>query len=420
MTNKRSITQPERAWVLYDWANSAFATTVIAGFFPIFFKRFWSDGLDATTSTFWLGFGNSTASLLVFLFAPFLGALSDLKQSHIRFLTVFGLFGIASTLGLSAIGQGQWPIAVFVYILAIIGWSGANIFYDALLPRVTPSDQQHRVSALGFAIGYLGGGVLFLINVAMTLKPSWFGLADATEAVKWSFVTVAIWWFVFMLPIMRLKVTPMAASVDTNTTSSYADAYKGPLRTLKKIRGNKNLWWFLLAYWFYIDGVATIIRMAVDFGLSIGLPSNSLIVALLIVQFVGFPATIIFGKIANRYGAKLGLWIGLITYVIATGLASMMSTTMEFYALAVALGLVQGGVTALSRSMFSQLIPAEQSGEYFGFLNMIGKSAAVIGPVLVGVVNVTTGNPRIGLFSIIALFVIGMVFLLKVEDPEPK
>jgi len=420
MTNKRSTTRPEWAWALYDWANSAFATTVIAGFFPIFFKRFWSDGVDATTSTFWLGFGNSTASLLVFLFAPILGAVSDLKQNHIRFLSLFGLFGIACTLALSAIGQGQWPIAIFVYALAILGFSGANIFYDALLPRVTPKDQQHRVSALGFAMGYLGGGVLFLINVAMTLKPSWFGLADATEAVKWSFATVAIWWLVFMLPIMRLKVAPVNLSSETTKTLSFADAYKGPLRTLKKIRGNKNLWWFLLAYWFYIDGLATIIRMAVDFGLSIGLPSNSLIIALLIVQFVGFPATLVFGKIAKRYGAKTGLWIGLITYLVATSCAAFMSTTAEFYALAVALGLVQGGVQSLSRSIFSQLIPAEQSGEYFGFLNMLGKSAAIIGPILVGVVNVTTGNPRIGLLSIILLFIIGMLFLSKVKEPEPQ
>ena len=420
MINKGSSSRPEWAWALYDWANSAFATTVIAGFFPIFFKRFWSDGVDATTSTFWLGFGNSSASLLVFLFAPILGAISDLKQNHIRFLSLFGLFGIACTLGLSAIGQGQWPIAIFVYALAILGFSGANIFYDALLPRVTSNDQQHRVSALGFAMGYLGGGVLFLINVAMTLKPGWFGLADATEAVRWSFATVAVWWLVFMIPIMRLKVAPALNAAQSPTKLSFSDAYKGPLKTLKKIRTNKNLWWFLLAYWFYIDGLATIIRMAVDFGLSIGLPSNSLIVALLIVQFVGFPATLVFGRIAKRYGAKSGLWIGLVTYIIATSCAAFMDSVVEFYALAVALGLVQGGVQSLSRSMFSQLIPADQSGEYFGFLNMLGKSAAIVGPVLVGVVNVATGNPRIGLLSIILLFLVGMLFLWKVEDPEPQ
>ncbi len=420
MTKQSTTTRPEWAWALYDWANSAFATTVIAGFFPIFFKRFWSDGVEATTSTFWLGFGNSTASLLVFLFAPFLGAISDLKQSHVRYLSLFGLFGIVCTLGLSAIGQGQWPIAILVYALAILGFSGANIFYDALLPKITTNEQQHRVSALGFSLGYLGGGILFLINVAMTLKPTVFGLADATEAVRWSFASVAIWWLVFMLPIMRLKVAPNTSMNEGSKKLSISDAYKGPLRTLKKIRGNKNLWWFLLAYWFYIDGLATIIRMAVDFGLSIGLPSNSLIIALLIVQFVGFPATLVFGRIAKRFGAKTGLWIGLITYVIATSCAAFMSTTTEFYALAVALGLVQGGVQSLSRSIFSQLIPAEQSGEYFGFLNMLGKSAAIVGPVLVGVVNVTTGNPRIGLLSIISLFVIGMLFLWKVGDTEPQ
>jgi len=422
MASQGSTTGSQWSWALYDWANSAFATTVIAGFFPIFFKRFWSDGVDASVSTFWLGFGNSSASLLIFLFAPFLGLIADLKHNHVRLLSGFAFFGIACTLGLTAIGQGQWPQAIAVYALAILGFSGANVFYDALLPRVSQHDQQHRISALGFAMGYLGGGVLFLINVIMTLKPTWFGLADASEAVRWSFATVAVWWLVFMVPIMRLKpevtVEPTNTSPKDQTALSIRGAYQGPLQTLKKIRVHKNLWWFLLAYWFYIDGLATIIRMAVDFGLSIGLPSNSLIVALLIVQFVGFPATILFGKIANRFGARAGLWIGLSTYVLATACAAFMSTVTEFYALAVALGLVQGGVQSLSRSMFSQLIPKENSGEYFGFLNMLGKSAAIVGPVLVGLVNLTTGNPRIGLLSIISLFLIGMWFLWKVEEPS--
>ena len=423
MALKGSTSRSEWSWALYDWANSAFATTVIAGFFPIFFKRFWSDGVDASTSTFWLGIGNSSASLLVFLFAPILGVIADLKHNHVRLLTGFAFFGIACTLSLSAIGKGQWPIALLVYALAILGFSGANIFYDALLPRIVPHNQQHRISALGFAMGYLGGGVLFLINVAMTLKPTWFGLADSTEAVRWSFVSVAVWWLVFMVPIMRLKPAPVKTTSTHESALTIKGAYQRPLHTLKKIRNHKNLWWFLLAYWFYIDGLATIIRMAVDFGLSIGLPSNSLIVALLIVQFVGFPATIMFGKIAKRFGARTGLWIGLTTYVIATTCAAFMSTVTEFYALAVALGLVQGGVQSLSRSIFSQLIPKENSGEYFGFLNMLGKSAAIVGPALVGVVNALSGNPRIGLLSIILLFVVGMWFLWKVEEPsseEPK
>ncbi len=418
MSSPPSTTRPEWAWALYDWANSTFATTVIAGFFPLFFKRFWSDGLDSSASTFWLGFGNSTASLLVFLFAPILGAVADLKQNHIRLLTLFAFLGIGCTLGFSAIEQGQWSLAVLVYVFAILGFSGANIFYDALLPRVARTDDQHRMSALGFAMGYLGGGILFAINVAMTLKPGWFGLADATQAVRWSFVSVAVWWLVFMVPIMRLKLPVMETDSASSEKLTYKSAYQTPLQTLGKIRTNKNLWWFLIAYWFYIDGLATIIRMAVDFGLSIGLPSNSLIVALLIVQFVGFPATIMFGKIAKKFGARTGLWIGLSTYILATACAAFMNTTTEFYILAVALGLVQGGVQSLSRSIFSQLIPKQNSGEYFGFLNMLGKSAAIIGPVLVGVINVATGNPRIGLLSIISLFVIGMWFLYKVEDPD--
>jgi len=423
MSSPRSNSRPEWSWALYDWANSAFATTVIAGFFPVFFNKYWSLSTDGsstdTSSTLWLGIGNSTASLLIFLLAPILGAVSDVNKNHVQLLAAFAFFGITCTLALSAIGQGLWPIAIVVYALAIIGFSGANVFYDALLPRIVPAESQHRVSALGFALGYLGGGVLFSINVAMTLQPAMFGLANATEAVRWSFVSVGVWWLIFMLPILRLKPHEKTITQGSNTSESFTlyDAYRKPLNTLAKIRRHKNLWWFLLAYWFYIDGVATIVRMAVDFGLNIGLPSNSLIIALLIVQFVGFPTTIAFGRLAKRYGALPGLWIGLMTYVFATACATLMTTTTHFYILAATLGLVQGGVSSLSRSIFSQLIPKHQSGEYFGFLSMLGKSAAIIGPVMVGVINEMTGNPRIGLLSIITLFVVGMFFLWKVKDP---
>jgi len=268
---------------------------------------------------------------------------------------------------------------------------------------------------LGYSMGYLGGGLLFLVNVTMTLKPHWFGLADATSAVRFSFLSVAIWWFVFTLPIL-IGVRNQAP---TSSSGINAGREIGKLwNTLKSIRNHKNLGTFLLAYWLYIDGVATIIRMAVDYGIAIGLPSNSLIVALLLVQFIGFPATLVFGHIGKRYGAKKGLWIGLWAYVITTACAGFMSNVTHFYALAVVLGLVQGGVQSLSRSLFSQLIPEGKDGEYFGFLNMLGKAAAVLGPLLVGVVAATTNNSRIGLLSILLLFLSGMWFLRKVEEPH--
>lgn len=405
------------SWALYDWANSAFATTVIAGFFPLFFKQYWSAGVESTTSTFWLGLGNSAASFLILLMAPILGAIADSSGTHKRLLAFFAIIGVGATASFFLIAQGEWTWAISLYVIAIIGFSGANVFYDALLPTLTNHDDLHRLSALGYAMGYLGGGVLFLINVTMTLKPHWFGLADATAAVRFSFLSVAIWWFVFTIPLMLgvRNQRPQGAG-QVRLSNEFSKLWN----TLKAIRQNENLWLFLIAYWFYIDGVATIIRMAVDYGIAIGLPSNSLIVALLMVQFIGFPATLVFGRIGKRYGAKRGLWIGLWAYAIATICASFMNNVTQFYALAVVLGLVQGGVQSLSRSLFCQLIPADKSGEYLGFLNMLGKAAAVLGPLLVGVVAATTDNSRLGLLSIILLFFAGMWFLLKVREPDNK
>lgn len=403
------------SWAFYDWANSAFATTVMAGFFPLFFKQYWSAGSDPTVSTFWLGLGNSAASFLILILAPLLGAIADSSGRHKRLLAVFAIVGILATASFFFIGQGNWPWAISVYVIAIIGFSGANVFYDAMLPRLTDSRDFHRLSALGYSLGYLGGGLLFLINVMMTLKPAWFGLADAAAAVRVSFLSVALWWAVFSLPLM-LGVRESSAS--SSTGLALGAEFRKLWNTLKSMRQHRNLWLFLWAYWLYIDGVATIIRMAVDYGIAIGLPANSLIVALLLVQFIGFPATLLFGRIGQRHGAKRGLWIGLWVYVVATLCATFMSSSLEFYLLAAALGLVQGGVQSLSRSLFGQLIPPEQSGEYFGFLNMLGKAAAVLGPLMVGIVAASTGSSRLGLLSIIALFLAGMWFLRKVEDPR--
>lgn len=418
------------SWALYDWANSAFATTVMAGFFPLFFKQYWSADSAATTSTFYLGLGNSFASLLIVLAAPVLGVIADSGGLRKRMLAAFAAAGILATAGFFLVGQGMWPAAILLYIIGIVGFSGANVFYDALLLAVSSKNDRHRTSALGYSLGYLGGGLLFLVNVIMTLQPQWFGLADAAEAVKWSFVSVAVWWAVFTVPILMFVDESVDFDrVDASTSTSeparrsFFDMIKIAFRelgsTLKSIRSHRNTALFLLAYWLYIDGVATIIRMAVDYGLSIGLPSDSLIVALLLVQFIGFPATLMFGRIGEKYGPKFGLWIGLWAYVAATGYAYFMDTTWEFYGLAVALGLVQGGVQSLSRSLFSNLIPVAKSGEFFGFLNMMGKSAAVVGPLLVGVVAYLTNDPRLGIASILILFFAGM-FVLRFVDDTPE
>ena len=434
---RRRPTRSQLDWALYDWANSAFATTVMAGFFPLFFKRYWSAGTEVTTSTFWLGFGNSLASLLIVLLAPLLGAMADTGGTHRRNLGGFALLGVAATAGLCFVGEGDWPVAITVYVVAILGFSGANVFYDSMLPALAAPGERHRVSALGYSLGYLGGGVLFLVNVVMTLQPRLFGLADAGQAVRVSFLTVAVWWLAFSLPLLlRTPTAPATLAPGAGTKAAGAApvplpasaagapltarvrlAFRQLLVTLRDVRGHRNLWLFLLAYWLYIDGVATIIRMAVDYGVAIGLPANSLIVALLLVQFIGFPATLVFGRLGERFGAKPALVAAISVYVAATVAAVFMTTALHFYILACTLGLVQGGVQSLSRSMFSRLIPEARAGEYFGFLNMLGKAAAVVGPILVGTVAAASGSPRIGILSVIVLFVGGLVLLLRVEEP---
>ncbi len=426
MTDNPSTTRkPLISWALYDWANSAYATTVMAGFFPLFFKQYWSQDTPVTTSTFYLGLGNSLASLIIVIAAPVLGALADQGNLRKRMLASFACAGILACIGFFFVGKGLWPAAIALYVIGIIGFSGANVFYDAMLVLVSPPDRRHRDSAFGFALGYLGGGLLFLVNVIMTIKPALFGLADAAEAVKWSFLSVGVWWAVFSIPLLlNVKEADQSAEQALSAhdkppfTVLVRGAFASLLTTIKSIRQHRNVWLFLLAYWLCIDGVATIIRMAVDYGLSIGLPANSLITALLMVQFIGFPATIFFGRLAERIGARRGLWIALWVYVVATGYAVFMTSSTEFYVLAVALGLVQGATQSLSRSLFSNLIPQEKSGEYFGFMNMMGKAAAVVGPVLVGVVAYLTKDPRIGLLSILILFFAGMWMLRLVEEPE--
>ncbi len=409
---------------MYDWANSAFGTTVMAGFFPLFFKQYWSAGTEATTSTFYLGMGNSLASFIIVLAAPILGVLADSGGIRKRMLAAFACAGILATVGFFFVAKGMWPIAIALYVIGIIGFSGANVFYDALLVIVSDESERHRLSALGYALGYLGGGILFALNVVMTLKPELFGLADAAAAVKWSFVSVGIWWAVFSLPILFMVDEPQAKldaqgnaeTADESLGTRVRNAFGDLRQTIRNVTLYRNVALFLLAYWLYIDGVATIIKMAVDYGLSIGLPADSLIIALLLVQFIGFPATLLFGRLAERHSAKTGLWIGLWTYVAATAYAYFMDTSFEFYLLACVLGLVQGCVQSLSRSLFSQLIPQHRGGEFFGFLNMVGKAAAVIGPILVGYTAYLTKDPRLGLMSVLILFFSGMLVLYFVEE----
>ena len=403
------------SWAMYDWANSAFATTVMAGFFPLFFKQYWSQGVEITQSTYYLGIGNSLASLIVVILAPILGAMADIGALRKRMLAAFACVGVLATGALYLVEAGMWPFAILLYAIAVVGFSGANTFYDALLVVVSPTATRHRISALGFALGYLGGGILFLVNVLMTLKPQLFGLADAAAGVRWSFVSVAVWWSVFSIPLLLWVDEPAPRSA---RRANLAETFSALGQTARNLRQYRGAWMFLLAYWLYIDGVDTIVRMAVDYGLNIGLGQQSLITALLMVQFIGFPAALIFGRLGERYGARRGIWIAIWVYVGVTVYAYFMNSALEMYVLAGVIGLVQGGIQALSRSMFSQMIPVEKNAEFFGFYNVVGKAAAVFGPLMMGLISHATGNPRLGILSVALLFFAGMFFFRLVPDPE--
>lgn len=413
-TSYTTPTLKERwAWAFYDWANSAFITTVMVAFFPIFFRNYWASELPSEEVTLHLGTANALASLSVMLLAPFLGAVADRGGIKKPLMAVFVALGICATLLLTVIGENQWQLAMFAFILAVVGFLGANIFYDSLLVDVAEEKDFNRVSALGYGLGYLGGGLLFLICVLMTLHPEWFGINDKAHAVRWAFGITALWWAVFSIPLWLL-VHQKSAGTPTQQASFgrlLVEGWRDFIDTFRNIRQLKSVGLFLLAYWFYIDGVDTIIVMAVDYGQTLGFPEDSLITALLITQFIAFPAAILFGFLGNKVGAKQGILVGLAAYVVITIGASQMQSVKGFYALAICVGLVQGGVQALSRSLYASLIPEEQAAKFFGFYNMLGKFAAVLGPLLVGWFGLLTGSSRLGLLAVLILFIIGGILL---------
>jgi len=400
------------AWAAYDWANSAFATTVMAGFFPVFYKQFWSSGVAVTESTFRLGLTNSLASLVIVALAPLLGAIADQAGAKKAFLLFFSAMGVVMTGSLYLVAEGHWAAALVLYGLALVGFTGSNIFYDALLVAVSDRRRYEQVSALGFALGYLGGGLLFAANVMMTLFPASFGLSGPAQAVQLSFVTVAIWWALFSIPLFLWVPEPRAEAHSGRWVSA---GFRQLIETVHKLRRMRITFLFLLAYWCYIDGVDTIVLMAVDYGLSIGFDANSLMVALLITQFVGFPAALVFGRLGERRGPKQGIMLAIFVYLAILLWAYRMQSVWEFYLLAVSIGLVQGGIQALSRALFARLIPRDQAGEFFGFYNMLGKFAVVVGPVLMGWVGVMTGDSRDAIISVSILFVVGALLLSRVD-----
>lgn len=408
------------SWSLYDWANSAFATTVMGAFFPIFFEKYWS-GSDVVESTYQLGMATAISSLLVALFSPFLGSIADKTSTKKKFLIFFAFLGAVMTGSLVLVSQGDWQLALILFVLASIGFTSGNLFYDSMLLGVADDTEKSRddVSAFGFSMGYIGGGLLLVINVLMYTKPELFGFADSTIGIKASFVSVGIWWIVFTIPLILFVKEPTISKKMT-IMNAVKSGFLQLKDTFSEIRKLKVVSTFLIAYWLYIDGVDTIIRMAVKFGSSLGFDSSALILALLITQFVAFPATILFNVMGRKIGIKRALYVAIFAYSIITLTGVFMQNETHFYILAFCIGLFQGGIQAASRSYYTRLIPKDKSGEFFGFYNMLGKFAAVLGPFLMGLVTKLTGNLRVGMVSILLLFISGFLVLRKVDTEQGK
>ena len=415
MERQRKLSKKAWKWAFYDWANSGFATTVMAGFFPIFFKSYWAGNLDAAESTFVIGSVNSLIGLLIAISAPILGAIADAGKTKKKFLFIFATLGILATGYLFFIPESSWKLAVLFYGLGVIGFSGGNIFYDALIISVSSPNERNKTSSLGFSLGYLGGGILFLFNVIMYLNPEWFGLSGPADAVLWSFMSVAIWWLIFSIPLL-LGVKEIEDSRVDKNKNVVGTAFSNLLSTARSVGNYRKVVIFLLAYFLYMDGVDTIIRMATSYGSDIGLSASSMISALLLTQFIGFPATLVFGLYADKFGYKESLTFAIVVYIGVVLFSSQMDTAQEFFIVAGIIGLVQGGVQAISRSYFSNLIPQEKAAEFFGFYNFIGKSSVFLGPFMVSGIALITGSPSFGILSLLILFIPGLILLWKIPD----
>ncbi len=408
--NRRTI-----AWAFYDWANSAFALSVLAVLFPLVLGNYWSIGDDGATVTARLGWITFAASVVVCVTAPVFGTIADAGGYRKRFLFVLALVGAGSTAALGLVGEGQWPLALLVYLFAQIGYYSSTVFYDSLLIDVTEPRNYSFVSTLGFALGYLGGALLLGLHLWMVKSPATFGLDGTAEAFGLAFVTVGAWWLIFLVPLLFL-VPERHSSTEVRSGAIQA-AYAELRGTLREISKYRNVVVFLSAYWLYIGGVFTVIFMAVNYGQRLGFADQDLVFALLITNFAGFPATLLYGFAAHRFGPKKGIYFALLVYIGACGWALQMTTIREFYVMAIIIGCVQGGVQGLSRSLFASLIPPEQPGEFFGFYNMTTKFAHVLGPAMVAIAAMLTDEPRWILLVLMPLFFAGAFLLMLVREP---
>jgi MFS transporter, UMF1 family len=413
--------RPElRAWAMYDWANSAFQTTIIAAIFPIYYEKVAAAGLPGPVATSRFAWATTLSILMVAVIAPLLGAVADCRPVKKRMIGVFLAIGAAATGAMFFITRGEWLYALVVFVIGNVGVAGSIVFYESLLPHLVNEGELDIVSSAGYAVGYVGGGLLLAINILMMSKPGWFFLPDREVAVRASLASVAVWWVVFSIPLFRTVEEPPTARPDSGEGNLASLAVRRLLRTFGELRRYRQAFLLLLAFLIYNDGIQTIIRMATTYGSEIGLDENAMIGALLVTQFIGIPFAFLFGLMADRIGAKRAVFAGLTVYAFITVLGYFMRTSWEFFALAVLVGMVQGGTQALSRSLFASMIPRQKSSEFFAFFGVFERYAGILGPAIFAWVVERSGTSRNAILSVIAFFIIGAALLAFVDVEEGR
>ncbi|WP_156791419.1 MFS transporter [Bacillus sp. SG-1] len=413
----KAFTKEENSWMYYDWANSAYTIIISTAVFPLFYKAAATKaGVSASDSTAYLGYTIAIATFILAMLGPILGTIADYKGFKKKFFTFFFILGVSFTALLAFIPSDQWLLLLICYTFAAVGSAGANVFYDAFLTDVTTDEKMDRVSSRGFALGYIGSTIPFFISIAIiVLSQSGIIPLSTTLASKIAFLITALWWGLFAIPMFknvhqRYYIEPEPKPV--------VNSFKRLGKTFKEIKKYRPLFLFLLAYFFYIDGVGTIITMSTAYGSDLGISSTSLLIILFVTQVVAAPFAVLYGRLSEKFTGKKMLYVGIIVYIFVCIYAYFLETTLDFWILAMLVATSQGGIQALSRSYFAKLVPKQNSNEFFGFYNIFGKFASIMGPLLVGVTAQVTGDSSTGVFSLVLLFIIGIIILSRV--PEPK
>ncbi len=408
------MTKEEKSWILQDFGNSAYSITITTAILPLFFKSVAASHLADATSTAYWGYANSLATLLIALLAPILGTIADFKGVKKKLFAAFTLVAIISSALLSTVGEGQWVYALVIYVVTAVAFNGSNIYYDSFLTDVTTNERMDDISSRGFGFGYLGGTIPFIISLGIILSAERLGIT-VTLATQMAFLITAVWWMIFTIPM--LKNVKQKYYIE-GKPSKIRESFSALAATARDIVKNKMVLYFMIAYFFYIDGVHTVITMATAYGVDVGVDSDRLLIILVVIQLVAFPFALLYGKLAKVFGARKMIMTGILTYTFISVYGFFLKTELDFWILAMLVASAQGGIQALSRSYFGKLIPKNKSAEYFSIFNIFGKVSSIFGPLLMGIVISLTGETRYGILSLIVLFILGAYFFLKIKDEK--